>query len=59
MTDQEFWCFECGTTRNKLESVSEIKNDVGLCRFCNADLEQELGKGSREIKKVKTYRLSE
>tara|TARA_R110000796_G_scaffold117276_1_gene230047 strand:+ start:1221 stop:1400 length:180 start_codon:yes stop_codon:yes gene_type:complete len=59
MSKDQFWCAECGTHRDIIEAVTEIKGGTALCAYCNRSLEQELGKGSGEIKKVKTYRLSE
>lgn len=44
----KFWCTGCGTKRDVLDAVTDIKGGCGLCRYCNRQLEVELGRGSRE-----------
>ena len=46
--DWQFWCTECGTNRDVLDAVAKIKGGCGLCRYCNQQLEVELGRGARE-----------
>jgi predicted nucleic acid-binding Zn ribbon protein len=56
MSDK-FWCTECGTKRDVLDAVTEIKDGAGLCRYCNQQLEAELGSGVREYVPKRTSRV--
>ena len=56
MSDK-FWCIECGTKRDVLDAVTEIKDGAGLCRYCNQQLERELGRGVREYVPKRTSRV--
>ena len=55
--EDKFWCTECGTKRDVGDSVNEIKDGAGLCRYCNRQLEAELGRGVREHVPTRTRRV--
>ena len=55
--DKHFWCTMCGIKRYAEDLSNQIKDGAGLCRYCNQQLERELGRGVREDVPKRTSRV--